>query len=72
MSKIKEKKEFTYNPVTITCACGASYQSGSILKEIRVDICSACHPFFTGTKRLAKAQGRVDKFNKKYNLKSDS
>lgn len=72
MSKTKEKTELNYNPVTITCACGASFESGSILKEIRVDICSSCHPFFTGTKRLAKAQGRVDKFNKKYKIKSDS
>ena len=75
MAKVKETtktKKTYYSDITITCACGASFKSGSTLSEIRVDICSNCHPFFTGTKRLAKAQGRVDKFNKKYNIQTDS
>ncbi|MBU0708134.1 50S ribosomal protein L31 [Patescibacteria group bacterium] len=53
----------TYHHDTkITCACGNTFISGSVLKEIRVEICSACHPFFTGEKRLVDTEGRVDKF----------
>ncbi len=67
----KTKKENLYHKVTISCACGATYESGSTLKgdTIRVDICSNCHPFFTGEKRLLDSEGRVEKFKKKYNMK---
>lgn len=57
-----------YNLVTVSCACGASFESGSTLPEIRVDICSSCHPYFTGNSKLRKSQGQVEKFNKKYNI----
>jgi large subunit ribosomal protein L31 len=46
----------------ITCACGASYLVGSTEKEMRVDICSNCHPFYTGKQKLLDTAGRVDKF----------
>ncbi len=67
-----DRKDIPYNKITITCACGASYESGSTLKSIRVDICSACHPFFTGDSKYLDTEGRVEKFMKKYNMKSKS
>ena len=60
-----------YNKCKVICtSCGAEFESGSTKKEIKVDTCSNCHPFFTGRQRFAAAQGRVEKFNKKYGLKS--
>lgn len=50
----------------VTCVCGTSFTTGSILKEINVDICSACHPFFSGTQKVLDTEGRVEKFKKKY------
>ena len=64
-----EDKDIPYYNVTITCACGAEFESGATLESIRVDICSQCHPFFTGDSRILDAEGRVEKFRKKYNLK---
>ena len=56
-----------YHKCTVTCvSCGTTLETGSILKEIRVDTCSNCHPFYTGKQRFTQADGRVDKFNKKY------
>jgi len=48
--------------VVATCACGASFATGSTREEIKVEICSACHPFFTGKQKLVDTAGRVDKF----------
>lgn len=50
---------------TITCACGAKYVVGSSQKEIEVEICSACHPFYTGQEKVLDTAGRVDRFKKK-------
>ena len=58
-----------YKSLVATCACGASFETGSTLEVLRVDICSQCHPFFTGEKRFVDSEGRVEKFKKKYNLK---
>ena len=59
-----------YNKCKVICtSCGAEFESGSTKKEIKVDTCSNCHPFFTGRQHFAAAQGRVEKFNKKYGLK---
>ena len=63
-----DKRKIKYHKITITCACGAQFESGSTLDTIRVDICSQCHPFFTGDKRILDAEGRVEKFKKKYNI----
>lgn len=49
---------------TITCACGATFKTGSVLENIRVDICSKCHPLFTGTQKFVDTLGQVDKFKK--------
>lgn len=53
-----------YQQITITCVCGNSFLSGSTNDAIQVDICGACHPFFTGEQRFVDRQGRVDRFRK--------
>lgn len=54
---------------TVTCACGNTFTTGSTKPGIKVEVCSKCHPFYTGSKRLFMEQGgRVDKFKKKYGL----
>jgi large subunit ribosomal protein L31 len=56
-----------YKQVTVTCVtCGNTFETGSVLGEIRVDTCNHCHPFFTGKDRSTKADGRVDRFTKRY------
>lgn len=59
-----------YQKVTVTCAgCGTTFEVGSTKgSDIKVDTCSNCHPFYTGRQRFAAAQGRIEKFNKKYGL----
>lgn len=60
----------TYNKVVVHCtSCGNEFESGSTLKEIKIDTCSNCHPFYTGRQRFAQAQGRIEKFNRKYGSK---
>ena len=59
-----------YHEVEISCACGATITSGSTQPEIRLDICAACHPFFTGTQKIVDTEGRVERFKKKYTKKS--
>ncbi len=58
-----------YHECKVTCACGESFTTGSVRKEMRVDICSKCHPFFTGKQKLVDTGGRVDRFNKRYGIK---
>jgi large subunit ribosomal protein L31 len=55
-----------YKETTITCACGAVVKTRSTKEDIRVDICSACHPFFTGMQKIVDTEGRVERFKKKY------
>ena len=55
-----------YMDCTVTCACGETFETKSNKKEITVEVCSKCHPFYTGKQRGASHAGRVDKFNKKY------
>ena len=57
-----------YVEATVKCACGETFKTRSTKPELRVDICSKCHPFFTGKQKLVDAGGRVDKFKKKFNL----
>jgi large subunit ribosomal protein L31 len=56
----------TYNKITAKCACGNEVELGSVNEVIEVEICSACHPFFTGKQKLIDTAGRIEKFNKKY------
>jgi large subunit ribosomal protein L31 len=58
-----------YHQCKVTCACGETFVTGSTKKEMRVDICSKCHPFFTGKQKLVDTGGRVDRFNKRYGIK---
>ena len=55
-----------YNTITVTCACGASHQIRSTKSIDQVDICSQCHPFYTGKQKLVDTAGRVERFRKKY------
>jgi len=55
-----------YNKITATCACGSEFEIGSVNEQIKTEICSACHPFFTGKQKLIDTAGRIEKFNKKY------
>ena len=59
-----------YHEVTVTCACGATFKTGTTkdCEVLKVDICSNCHPFFTGKQKLVDTGGRVDKFKKRYGL----
>ena len=57
-----------YYQATVTCNCGNTFVTGSTKKEIHVEICSKCHPFYTGQQKAAQARGRIDKFNKKYGM----
>jgi len=56
-----------FSETTVTCACGNSFTTGSTQESIQVDICSKCHPFFTGEMRFVDRQGRVDRFQQKMN-----
>ena len=53
-------------PTTITCACGATYETMSVRGDYKVDICAACHPFFTGKQKIVDSAGRVERFRRKY------
>ena len=55
-----------YGQATIKCACGNAIEAGSTKKDIRVEICSKCHPFFTGKQKLIDSAGRIERFRKKY------
>lgn len=55
-----------YRPCKVTCACGATFEVMSNKDEINVEVCSKCHPFYTGKQGRASKTGQVDKFNKKY------
>jgi len=57
-----------YEETQVRCACGAVITTGSTKKDLRVDICSNCHPYFTGKQKLVDTGGRVDRFNKRFNL----
>jgi large subunit ribosomal protein L31 len=60
-----------YQEITVTCACGESFKTRSTKNgDLHVEICSACHPFFTGKQKLVDTAGRVDRFNKRYGKKS--
>jgi large subunit ribosomal protein L31 len=63
---VKEKIHPTWFPeARVHCACGSTFTTGSTLKDISVEICSACHPLFTGQQKLIDTAGRVDKFNQR-------
>ncbi|MGC9365083.1 MAG: 50S ribosomal protein L31 [Fidelibacterota bacterium] len=56
-----------YEKCVVTCACGNTFETRSTAGDLKVEICSACHPFFTGKQKLVDSAGRIEKFNRKYN-----
>ena len=65
---MKEGIHPKYNRTTIRCACGEVIETGSTKKDITVEICSKCHPFYTGKQKLVDSGGRVDRFKKRFNI----
>lgn len=64
---MKQEIHPTYNEIAVTCACGNTFKTRSTMKdELHIEICSECHPFFTGKQKLVDTAGRVDRFNKRY------
>lgn len=69
---MKEEIHPTYYPeATVVCACGNTWKTGSTQETIRTDVCSACHPFFTGEQRIVDTEGQVDRFYKKLKVHED-
>ena len=67
-SKMKQGIHPKYVDCTITCACGNVIQTRSTRPEIRVEVCSKCHPFYTGKQKLVDTGGRVERFKRRYNM----
>lgn len=65
---MKEGIHPKYGKAIVRCVCGETFETGSTKSELKVDICSKCHPFFTGKQKLVDTGGRVAKFNKKFGL----
>ena len=63
---MKEKLHPEYHEVEVACACGHRFKTGSTKKDLRVEICSSCHPFFTGKQKLVDSAGRVERFQTRY------
>lgn len=66
MATMKDKIHPNYHQTVIRCACGNEILTGSTKKEIRVEICSKCHPFYTGKQKLVDSAGRIERFRRKY------
>lgn len=58
-----------YVETRVVCACGHSFVTMSMDKEVKLDVCSKCHPFYTGQQKILDSAGRVERFNKRYNIK---
>jgi large subunit ribosomal protein L31 len=63
---MKENIHPNFGESKVVCGCGNTFITGSVKKELRVDVCSKCHPFYTGQQRNIQAGGRIEKFNKRY------
>jgi large subunit ribosomal protein L31 len=70
--KVKPDIHPKYVNATVHCACGETWQTRSTKSEIRLEICSSCHPFFTGKQKLVDTAGRVERFNRKYGRKTEA
>ena len=68
---MKEGIHPKYVKATVRCACGNTFGTGSTKEDLRVEICSKCHPFFSGKQKLVDTGGRVERFKKRYGLKDD-
>ena len=69
-SPLKDNIHPIYEETTITCACGNTFQTRSTRKNIKVEICAQCHPFYTGKQKLVDTGGRVDRFNRRFNIEN--
>lgn len=67
---MKDKIHPKYVEATVTCACGNTFQVGSTKPILKVELCSKCHPFYTGEQRIVDTGGRVERFKRRYGLKS--
>jgi large subunit ribosomal protein L31 len=67
---MKDKIHPKYVEATVSCACGNTFKTRSTVGDIKVEICSVCHPFFTGKQKLIDTTGRVEKFRKRYKIAS--
>jgi len=67
---MKDKIHPKYVEATVTCACGNTFQVGSTRPVLKVELCSKCHPFYTGEQRIVDTGGRVERFKRRYGLKS--
>lgn len=65
---MKENIHPKYYEAKVTCACGNTFVTGSTKEELKVEICSECHPFYTGRQKFVERGGRVERFKKKYNM----
>lgn len=63
---MKDKIHPKYGKCTVSCGCGSTFETRSTTREIKVEICSACHPFYTGQQKMVDSLGRVDRFTKKF------
>lgn len=66
---MKAKIHPEYLRTRVTCACGHTWETRSTREEIRVEVCSNCHPFYTGEQRIVDVEGRVDRFKRRYGIK---
>lgn len=71
MNNVKENIHPNYGEAVVRCACGETFTTGSVKKEIKVEICSKCHPFFTGKQKFVDTGGRVERFKRKFNLETE-
>ncbi len=69
---MKEGIHPKYEKVTVTCSCGNTFETKSTNQELKVEICSNCHPFYTGKQRALTKAGRIERFKKKYNVKEEN
>ena len=69
VNEMKEGIHPKYYQATVTCNCGNTFVTGSTKPEIHVEVCSKCHPFYTGQQKMTRGDGRIEKFNRKYGVK---
>lgn len=69
---MKENIHPAYQDCSVSCVCGNKFMTRSVLKEIKTEICSACHPFFTGKQKIMDTAGRIERFMRKYNVSAEA
>jgi large subunit ribosomal protein L31 len=70
---MKAETHPAYIQINVTCSCGNAFKTGSTLgQDLQIEVCSSCHPFYTGKQKMVDTAGRVDKFRKKYAAKSNA